>query len=377
MGKSTAKTKREDHKKTMLQPFTSPIAAAIVIVASTTGHSALAANPRPPPAQWMACPQAPSLRCANGSVCKEGVASFDSKHDHLNLQTHESGYYCECMDGFIGHECTIEVEDCENSIGYSPSDPTGVLMHSCYHGSTCKNFGNGNTMCDCDELNLNSAPDATKFAGLMCEHESTSLCAVSLVGMSATNDQFCTNHGRCKKEVLEGAPHPKCDCRDGWSGDHCEIRSDVFAKASQSFGKNYSQGQGVSGMSVGGKVMFSFILIALVAVLIGIAVLVYSQIKKKRGPREKAVGITAADIGAGEIEMDGSSTMSPPKSVFSGEGDNGGVSGYDIHNLASDDDLALDEEDNIAATRDDGDQAFTITDSHEDEEGSDSEPAIV
>ena len=66
-------------------------------------------------------------------------------------------------------------------------------------------------------------------------------------------------------------------------------------------------------MSVGGKVMFSFILIALVAVLIGIAVLVYSQIKKNRGPREKAVGITAADIGEGEIEMDGSSTMSPPK----------------------------------------------------------------
>jgi len=38
--------------------------------------------------------------------------------------------------------------------------------------------------------------------------------------------------------------------------------------------------------------------------------------------------------------------------------------------------LALDEEDNVAA-RDDGDQAFTITDSHEDEEGSDSEPTIV
>jgi len=127
-------------------------------------------------------------------------------------------------------------------------------------------------------------------------------------------------------------------------------------------------------MSVGGKVMFSFILIALVAVLIGIAVLVYSQIKKNRGPREKAVGITAADIGAGEIEMDGSSTMSPPKSVFSGEDNDGGESGYDNHDLASDDDLALDEEDNVAAR----DQAFTITDSHEDDaEGSDSEPTIV
>lgn len=269
------------------------------------------------------------------------------------------------MDGFIGHECTIEVEDCENSIGYSPSDPTGVFMHSCYHGSTCKNFGNGNRMCDCDQLNLSSAPDATKFAGLMCEHESTSLCAVSLIGMSAPNHQFCTNHGRCKKEVMEGAPHPKCDCREGWSGDHCEIRSDVFAKATssgaQSSFQNKQQRQpGVSAMTVGGKVMFSFILIALISVLIGIAVLAYNQIKKNRGPREKAVGITAADVGAGEIEMDGSSTLSP---------------------APSNNDLALDEEDAVVTTAANGggDQAFTISDDHdeEDAEGSDSEPTIV
>ncbi|KAL7499540.1 hypothetical protein ACHAWT_009076 [Skeletonema menzelii] len=358
-----------------MKPFTRPtVATAVLIAAAATGHSALAANPRPPPAEWMACPQAPSLHCANGSVCKEGVASFDSKHDHLNLQTHESGYYCECMDGFIGHECTIEVEDCENSIGYSPSDPTGVLLHSCYHGSTCKNFGNG-YMCDCDQLNINSAPDATKFAGLMCEHESTSLCAVSLIGMSAPNDQFCTNHGRCKKEVLEGAPHPKCDCRDGWSGDHCEIRSDVFAQASESY-RNKPQSQGVSNMTVGGKVMFSFIVIALIAVLIGIAVLVYSQVKKNRGPKEKAVGITAIDAGSGEIEMDGSSTFSPNAQSSNITEESGGESGdYDNNN-----DLALDEEDTAsAAAGAGGDQAFTITDSQDEDDGevSDSEPVIV
>eukprot|EP00573_Skeletonema_grethae_P010175 CAMPEP_0201711046 /NCGR_PEP_ID=MMETSP0578-20130828/58943_1 /ASSEMBLY_ACC=CAM_ASM_000663 /TAXON_ID=267565 /ORGANISM="Skeletonema grethea, Strain CCMP 1804" /LENGTH=358 /DNA_ID=CAMNT_0048200095 /DNA_START=31 /DNA_END=1110 /DNA_ORIENTATION=+ len=353
----------------MLQPFTTPIASAILIAALATGRSALAANPRPPPAQWMACPQVPSLHCANGSVCKQGVASFDSKHDHLGLQTHESGYYCECMDGFIGHECTIEVEDCENSIGYSPSDPTGVFMHSCYHGSTCKNFGNGNTMCDCDQLNQSSAPDATKFAGLMCEHESTSLCAVSLIGMSAPNHQFCTNHGRCKKEVMEGAPHPKCDCREGWSGDHCEIRSDVFAKGGFQSYQNQQKQQGVSAMTVGGKVMFSFIIIALAAVLIGIVVLVYSQIKRKRGPRAKAVGITAADVGAGEIEMDGSSTLNSPAAAAAQS------------SKEDDFDLSLDVEDAVAAD-DSGDQTFTISDSHDDEEdddaeGSDTEPTIV
>jgi hypothetical protein len=279
------------------------------------------------------------------------------------------------MDGFIGHECTIQVDDCENSIGYSPSDPTGVLMHSCYHGSTCKNFGNGN-MCDCDELNISSAPDAKKFAGLMCEHESTSLCAVSLVGMSASNHQFCTNHGRCKKEVIEGAPHPKCDCRDGWSGDHCEIRSDVFANTLETQSR-----QGVTNMNVGGKVLFSFIVIAVITVVIGTAILVYSQVKKNRGPSEKAVGKTAADVGAGEIEMDGSSTLSPTKSNITEEDEGGGEGGDDGNN-----DLALKEEDDTiedaAAAATDEKQAFTITDSYDDEEvgegsGSDSEPDQV
>jgi len=291
------------------------------------------------------------------------------------------------MDGYIGHECTIQVQDCENSIGYSPSDPTGVLRHSCYHGSTCKNFGGGNVMCDCDELNSKSTPDATKFAGLMCEHESTSFCAASLIGMSASNNQFCTNHGRCKKEVTEGAPHPKCDCRDGWSGDHCEIRSDVFAQVQSSQNRQ----QGVSGLNTGGKVLFSFLLIALIAVVIGIAILVYTQVKKNRGPKEKAVGKTAADVGAGEIEMDGSSTLSPANSNIAEEDGGEGGGGDDDYVINKNHDLALREDDDnkfedAAVSADGGDQAFTITDSHDDEEedaegsGSDTvptEPSIV
>jgi len=178
------------------------------------------------------------------------------------------------------------------------------------------------------------------------------------------------------KEVTEGAPHPKCDCRDGWSGDHCEIRSDVFAQGGFQSYQNKQKQQGVSAMTVGGKVMFSFIIIALASVLLGIVALVYSQIKRNRGPKEKAVGITANDVGAGEIEMDGSSTFhssSPPAAQSSND------------NIAEEDDfdLTLDEEDAVAAADGDGgDQTFTISDSHdgdeeEDAEGSDTEPAIV
>lgn len=129
-------------------------------------------------------------------------------------------------------------------------------------------------------------------------------------------------------------------------------------------------------MTVGGKVMFSFIVIALIAVLIGIAVLVYSQVKKNRGPKEKAVGITAIDAGSGEIEMDGSSTFSPTAQSSNTTEESGGESGdYDNNN-----DLALDEEDTAsAAAGAGGDQAFTITDSQDEDDGevSDSEPVIV
>ena len=131
-------------------------------------------------------------------------------------------------------------------------------------------------------------------------------------------------------------------------------------------------------MTVGGKVMFSFIVIALIAVLIGIAVLVYSQVKKNRGPKEKAVGITAIDAGSGEIEMDGSSTFSPTAQSSNTTEESGGESGdYDNNN-----DLALEEEDTAAvaaAAGAGGDQAFTITDSQDEDDGevSDSEPVIV
>ena len=61
--------------------------------------------------------------------------------------------------------------------------------------------------CDCNQLNEDSGPTAMKFAGLMCQHESTSMCAASLVGTHSPNHQFCTNHGKCVKLVSDTEPH--------------------------------------------------------------------------------------------------------------------------------------------------------------------------
>lgn len=251
------------------------------------------------------CPQVPTLYCHNGSTCISGLATYDPKHISAldTLQTHESGYHCDCLPGYIGHECEIEIDECGNNNG-EQYDPTMVTVpHTCYHGSECKSSGDS-VYCDCNSLNSKSDPTAAKFAGLMCEHEATSLCAVSMVETMAPNRQFCTNHGECIKMVTKGDPHPGCDCREGWSGDHCELRSDVFAAIPK-----LAEGDEGGGNKTAGKVLFSMLIIAIICVVATIAVIVIRAKRKQSGPREKAVGKTAVELGVGELEADGSGTM--------------------------------------------------------------------
>ena len=181
------------------------------------------------------CPQVPSLHCHNNSTtCIEGNASIDARrHSHLNLPTQEGGYHCVCQEGFIGHECRMQVDNCNDD------DPTTL---SCYHGSKCRSTHNNNKSkdggddhggyyCDCLQLNNNEIihngpTTAKKYAGLMCQHEATSLCAAALVGITTTSssssgyfqpttgDQFCTNHGKCVKLVTSyDDSHPGCVCQ--------------------------------------------------------------------------------------------------------------------------------------------------------------------
>ena len=216
------------------------------------------------------------------------------------MQTHENGYYCKCLPGYIGHECGIQVDDCDGDSGYNPSDPTGVLQ-SCYHGSTCEKGGEKGFYCDCKTLNNDSSPTAMKFAGLMCQHESTGLCAASLVGESAPSQQFCTNHGQCVKMVTAGEPHPGCVCKEGWMGDHCEIRQDPFALIQPST---------ESTNSTAGKVLFSLLIIVMGVVVGAIVILLMKAIKNKQTPE---VGASTAGkntvVGAGDLNPDGSGTL--------------------------------------------------------------------
>mmetsp|Transcript_5387 Transcript_5387/g.8978 ORF Transcript_5387/g.8978 Transcript_5387/m.8978 type:complete len:354 (+) Transcript_5387:36-1097(+) len=284
-----------------------PRPAPGTLASSSAAATTTAGRSRDP----ITCPQVPTLHCKNGSTCEEGVANFGKHHDHLDLQTHEAGYYCKCIDGFIGHECGIQVDDCSNS-GYTPSDPTGVLR-SCYHGSQCRTSGAG-FYCDCNKLNAEMGSTATKFAGMMCQHESTSLCAASLVGRARSpNGQFCTNHGKCVKMVSDDEPHPGCVCMEGWIGDHCEVRNDMLLVNARNNAKNGSDDGERGGNPVAGIVLFSMLMIAMGSVTIYIVVILVRTKREMDGGGGDVVGGGGDGdkkvVGVGDLDADGSGTL--------------------------------------------------------------------
>jgi len=261
----------------------------IIVVLIATASTAIAQDgDSSSSSSYFICPQVPNLHCHNNSTtCLPGHASIDARHSHLNLPTHKDGYHCVCQEGYIGHECRIQVDNCNDD------DPTTL---SCYHGSKCRSTHNinnnegGGYYCDCLQLNnISGEPAAKKYAGLMCQHEATSLCAAALVGTSTSSisspgyyqpsgDQFCTNHGKCVKLVTSYDSHPGCLCRFGWSGDHCEVwqgEGDNPWAALQKDNEN-------SGNVVAGEILFGMLIVALSAVAVGTIVLLIEARQRRR-----------------------------------------------------------------------------------------------
>jgi len=63
------------------------------------------------------------------------------------------------------------------------------------------------------------------------------------------------------------------------------------------------------GSSAGKWVLFSLLIITMLAVGIAVIVMLIKIKREQSGPREKAVGKTAEEVGAGELEPDGSGTL--------------------------------------------------------------------
>ena len=101
----------------------------------------------------------------------------------------------ECNDGMI----------CENS---SPCVP---------HPTKESKY-----MCDCSSAKgINGLGYAEKFAGVYCEHKSTSFCQK---GTSTQHfHSFCTNGGECRVIVGRKDAHAGCKCPAGYEGSYCQF----------------------------------------------------------------------------------------------------------------------------------------------------------
>ncbi|KAL7504667.1 hypothetical protein ACHAXN_002256 [Cyclotella atomus] len=249
------------------------------------------------------CPQVPSLHCQNGSTCIAGTAKFSSADLSAlpYLQTHEEGYHCQCLPGYIGHECQIEVSSCGGS-EEEAYDPTSTTISRCYHGSQCKRLSSGH-YCDCETINSHTSSTGNKYAGLMCEHAATSMCAVSLVEEMAPNGQFCTNHGKCIKMVTGNDAHPGCVCREGYTGDRCEYKDDDASSIPK-----LTSGES-KGNSAGKWVLFSLLAVVMLGIAAAVVVTLVRIRREQALPSKRGGGTTPAEVGLGDLEPDGSGTL--------------------------------------------------------------------
>jgi len=152
-----------------------------------------------------------NLNCANNGVCKFGIKDFsDFSGSKLDIDNffgggNQRGMHCVCPAGFTGIQCEQETQICGDGV--------------CFHGATCvahyeDDDADPSFSCDCD-IHTQENP----FAGIYCEHESTTYCPAQL-GQDPKS-YFCTNGGHCPPP---NRPYEHCACPPNYSGPRCEFR---------------------------------------------------------------------------------------------------------------------------------------------------------
>uniref|UniRef100_A0AAZ3RII8 Slit homolog 2 (Drosophila) n=1 Tax=Oncorhynchus tshawytscha TaxID=74940 RepID=A0AAZ3RII8_ONCTS len=133
-----------------------------------------------------------------GELCEE---KFDFCAPELNPCQHDSkciltlqGYKCECTPGYVGDQCELDYDDCEEN--------------KCQNGAQCIDAVNGYT-CVCPE----------GYSGLFCEFSPPMV----LPRTSPCDDHECMNGAQCV--VVE--TDPRCQCLHGYEGEWCETLASV------------------------------------------------------------------------------------------------------------------------------------------------------
>ncbi|XP_036382029.1 protein crumbs homolog 2-like [Megalops cyprinoides] len=118
------------------------------------------------------CESAP---CQNGASCEDLV----------------NAYKCACLPGFTGTHCEVEVDECES--------------HPCQNGALCED-GIADYTCHCPAVEPGEVP----WGGRNCD--------VRLVGCQ---DHQCENGATCWPHFSEGEHGYSCLCPPGFYDEHC------------------------------------------------------------------------------------------------------------------------------------------------------------
>ncbi|XP_064304639.1 protein eyes shut homolog [Phalacrocorax carbo] len=157
-----------------------------------------------------------SQPCLNGGIC----------------QYNQSGYVCDCLAGFLGHNCEIDVNECSSRPCQNRGEFCEVQIdncgsNSCDNGGTCTDYED-HFKCTCPtgfegercEVDI----DACLFYNISCAPGA--LCMDKSHGFNYTclslcigNTEVCANGGSCFYDEENQKYH--CVCALGWTGQTC------------------------------------------------------------------------------------------------------------------------------------------------------------
>lgn len=143
-----------------------------------------------------------------GQFCETKIPFCTDKYNpcknNARCVDHDTYYTCECLPGFKGENCTMNVDDCENHMCQVSSQEIArnVLTSRFQNGGTCID-GINDYKCKCDG----------DFSGKFCEI--TALVAMMYPQTSPCQHHDCV-HGVCFQP--SGSNDYLCKCAPGYSG---------------------------------------------------------------------------------------------------------------------------------------------------------------
>ncbi|CAL4154580.1 unnamed protein product, partial [Meganyctiphanes norvegica] len=170
------------------------------------------------------CASAP---CQNEATCLErsNLTLYEPEFGYFDNFTYETagGFICECVPGFTGNLCEINIDECESSPCVSGECIDGINSYRCdcwpgYEGVNCEI-----EIDECERYQpciYGSCVDKVADYDCMCDEEyGGKNCSVYLTGCQ---DIICENGGRCESLLYNEIDHDyKCHCDYGFTGRTC------------------------------------------------------------------------------------------------------------------------------------------------------------